>query len=399
MNAGITDQTRPKSLDEVIGNEQNLQIIKIAVSGAKKRRAPIPSFIIDGPAGTGKSTLGNCIAEYAGGNLHKLWGSDIKVPQDIYDLALRPRDGDVVFIDEAHAIGGARNARGCQAMFYEWIEDFVLTGGGPFGVGTPPKVSFVFATTDSGRLSKPLQTRCQSLSTSYYPLEQIEELLVRAANKLGLDLRSKPEALRMLAKSSRATPRIAVMQRLNMYLNYLAVEELPYGVESVTAYLRSMGIDQYGLEPQDLLYLNKIYECSTGGKPVGLNTLIQVTGLEDNILLRRIEPFHLQLPTIRIGSGGRSLTPLGYQIIGKVPLQIEEVITTTASMVKKPIDREWIRKYCENKETASKGIKPILDHFGLTYVYGDHRKIIQNLMGELGYASRQRVGIVKITNS
>lgn len=398
MNAGITDQTRPKTLDEVIGNEQNLQIIKIAVSGAKKRRAPIPSFIIDGPAGTGKSTLGNCIAEYAGGNLHKLWGSDIKVPQDIYDLALRPRDGDVVFIDEAHAIGGARNARGCQAMFYEWIEDFTLTGGAPFGVALPPKVSFVFATTDSGRLSKPLQTRCQSLSTSYYPLEHIEELLARASNKLGLDLRSKPEALRMLAKSSRATPRIAVMQRLNMYLNYLAVEDIPYGVESVTSYLRSMGIDKYGLETQDILYLNKIYECSTGGKPVGLNTLIQVTGLEDNILLRRIEPFHLQLSTIRIGSGGRSLTPLGYQIIGKTPLEVEEIITKTTTVSKIPIDKEWIRAYCSNQQTAKQGMKPILDKFGLTYVYPEHRAIIKGIMGELGYVSRQRVGIVKATN-
>lgn len=393
MTTDITTLTRPKSLNEVIGNERNLRLIKIAVEGAKLRGTTIPSFIIDGPGGTGKSTLAHCIADYAGGELHKIWGSDLKKPEDIYDLALKPKDGDVLFIEEAHTMGGLRSGKLCQAMFYEWIEDKTLTGGAAFGVALPPKISIIFATTDSGRLTKPLQTRCQHISTCYYSVENIEKILVNAGQKLEppIDLSTDTAALRLLAQSSRGTPRTAVLQRLDMLLNFLSIENLRFSLETVKQFLEALGIHEWGFEEADLRYLNSLYDQINinGGSPVGLNTLSQITGLETNVLTHKIEPYCLQIGVLAITGSGRMLTNKGFETLRKQQVQIRAVAQNTG------INIQTVKDYLENNAHENKGVQPLMKLLNLQYTRNVDRERVMGALAQLGYESKQRVGIRK----
>jgi holliday junction DNA helicase RuvB len=395
ISGGITTMTRPKSLDEIVGMEHNKKILRYHVVGSKKLGDPLPSFIIVGPAGTGKSTVASIIATYTGGTEHRRSGSDIKSPEDLYDLARVAVDNDIVFIDEAHTIGGGGpKAKICQAILYEWIEDFKLTGGAAFGVAVAPKVCFVLATTDLGKLTKPLQTRCQILHTSYYSVNDIKEILSRAGGKLGLNLVRDDDALTLLAKASRGTPRIAVMQNLDMVRKIMATENLAWSVKTVRHMMQEVGLNEWGLQPNDLLYCRLLYSKieETGGKPVSKKTMESVTGFTDNYLESVVEGYLSQIGAIRIERGGRVLTEFGYSILGKKP----EHGVPIAALKQQAIDVAELGKLLVDPAVRSAGMKGLMHRYGLNYGLPDDRAMFQHALRQAGYIAKRRVGIVPL---
>lgn len=102
MYAPLADRLRPKTLDEVVGQQHILGegklLRRIAESGN------LPNIIFFGPSGTGKTTTANILAAAAGKRLHRLNAttaslSDIKNIAEEIDTIIAP-NGVLLYLDE-----------------------------------------------------------------------------------------------------------------------------------------------------------------------------------------------------------------------------------------------------------------------------------------------------------
>ena len=102
MNAPLADRIRPKTLDDVVGQQHilgpNKVLRRIIESGT------IPNMVFYGPSGTGKTTVANIIAKQTNRTLYKLNAttastSDIKEIVSQLDTMMAP-NGVLLYLDE-----------------------------------------------------------------------------------------------------------------------------------------------------------------------------------------------------------------------------------------------------------------------------------------------------------
>lgn len=384
---------RPVSMEEIIGLDGCKKVIKYEVAGALARNKPIKSFIIGGPPGTGKSTLASIIASYTKGKIFKITGHDINQADDLVEIASQAKDNDVIFIEEAHTVGGkSKNRQSIQAILLEWIENFNIFGAGDYTLLKAPKTCFLFATTDPGLLPEALRSRCIRLDTTFYSVEEITQILNQALQKLNIQFENE-DAIRLLAQSSRGMPRIAIMQRLDMYLNVVAVHQLPHNLDSVQFFLKETNTHYFGLEFNDINYCNYVYEkMEEFGGSVSLEIISSGTGLSKNIITQIIEPYLHQSGMIGINTKGRFLTNKGYEVLGLAPKH-----TPYQKILSNSINVEDVKKILEDKENRKRGIVYLMESLGLKYHNTQHRLMLKEILRQCGYQSVQRAGIIPLS--
>lgn len=391
--SNITNLTRPTSFEEVVGMDAIKTIILLDIRGAKIRNLTPPNFILAGPAGSGKTTIAELIGGEMGGEVHKYLGSDIKSPDDVIEIAAQVKDGDVVYIEEAHTIGGGtKNSRYTQAVFLEWMENGKIINSGAFVGLTAPKVAFVLPTTSPGLLSEPFRTRCRILTTKYYTVDELSTILTRAAKKLNIDLSTDTAGLRLLAQSSRGSPRIAIMNRLNGLANLMAVENTPFSLDVVRRFMAIYDISEWGLETGDILYCKTLYQkFADTQRPVALKTMQQLTGMSEDMIREVIENYLIHVGIISVESRGRILTDFGCNILGLTPIKttgLERLIANNSS----EIDLNHLNELVQDKELCRGGMRGFAEILGLNYP-GDNSRL-QAALNIIGYESRQRVGVI-----
>ena len=399
MNAGITNVVRPQALDDVVGLEHVKKRLHYDIMGCQRSGEPYPSYILSGTAGCGKTTVAGIIitliktdVRLAGREpvLHKYLGSELKSAGSIADIATMTQDGDVVFIEEAHGLGNL-----AQIVLLEWIENFKLLGAMDGESSEAPKVSFVLATTNPGKIRKPLRERCIPLSVGYYKVDELKKILAKAATKLDLDLTADEAALTLLAQSSRGTPRIAILHRLTFLRRVMAVDNLPYNYETVKRSLEQNGINDYGLEANDILYCETLADKTDEfmGKSVSLKVMQHCGGFEPD-LVDMIEAYLFQIGAIQISSQGRRLTTFGYSLINRMPKEFERQVAAAGIRPKKEIDMEKLKLLLEDEDNRKLGMKGLMGQFGLRYVV-DNNFFKEKLL-ELGYTVQKKAGIIPV---
>lgn len=385
---GTSNFVRPVSMDEVVGLDHIKQTLNYDILGAKSLGEPYPHFILSGAGGLGKTTVAGIIAKITGGSIRKYLASDIRKADDLYTIATQVKDHDVIILEEA---SGLTKIVGLNLL--TWCEEYRLYGA-EGGVVDAPKVCFIFPTTNAGRLPHPLRTRCRILQLSYYSLAEMEEILLRAAKKYGVDLSTDKEALLLLAQSSRGTPRIGVLHRLDMLRKVMSIDKLPFCKETVLKMFEVNHINEYGLEHNDMIYLGILYDkmSQNNSRPVSRKIMMQATGFSEDVIDNMIEQYHQQIGTISISSQGRSLTALGTEILGRPAITNKPFEKLKERALTLNLDK--LRSLLENDEMRRGGMKVLAPQLNLKYPQDN--AMLQAALHKCGFIARRRVGIVPL---
>ncbi|MEG2282639.1 MAG: replication-associated recombination protein A, partial [Rikenellaceae bacterium] len=167
MNTPLAERLRPKTLDDLVGQRhligEGKPLSKLLSSGN------IPSFILWGPPGIGKTTLANIIATSLNRPFYTLSAinSGVKDVREVIDKAKNTQffnvSQPILFIDEIH-----RFSKSQQDSLLGAVEQGIFT--------------LIGATTEnpSFEVIRPLLSRCQIYILKALSFEEIKELTNKA---------------------------------------------------------------------------------------------------------------------------------------------------------------------------------------------------------------------------
>ena len=85
-----SDKYKPKSIDEMIGNKKNIEIIKKWLSDFKNNKKDVKrSLFISGPPGIGKTTIAHLILKYFNYDIIEFNASDVRSQKSVKDSLLK----------------------------------------------------------------------------------------------------------------------------------------------------------------------------------------------------------------------------------------------------------------------------------------------------------------------
>ncbi|OQC75326.1 MAG: DNA polymerase III subunit tau [Spirochaetes bacterium ADurb.Bin001] len=209
-NLTLALKYRPKTFDEVIGNELAVDILKQQLSGGSKQ--PLSrSILLHGPTGCGKTTLARIVAAELGvgeGDLKEIDSADFRGIDTIREIRKQahftPLNGlyRVWVLDEVHQL-----TKDAQSALLKILED------------TPKHVYFLLCTTDPQKLLPTIRGRCSQFQVQ--PLTETEtKALIRRVVKAEGEKLSK-DVYEQIVQDSMGHPRNA----LQILAQVLAVEE------------------------------------------------------------------------------------------------------------------------------------------------------------------------------
>jgi putative ATPase len=198
----LADRMRPQSLEEVVGQKQLLREGKLLREVIQKDR--VPSLILWGPPGSGKTTLANVISQLTRAEFVRFSAVLSGLPELREQLAAarerRAYQGKttILFVDEIHRFNKSQ-----QDAFLPHVEDGTIT--------------LIGATTENPSFSvnAAVLSRCRVFRLEALESSDIEQLLQRALSdtERGLGsqaLTAEPAALAALAHASGGDARRAL---------------------------------------------------------------------------------------------------------------------------------------------------------------------------------------------
>jgi Holliday junction DNA helicase RuvB len=290
----LREETYPKNLDDVFGQATTIKALKEAITATKKRNSVLGHVLFYGPAGLGKSTLAKLIAKELDKKIIMLSAASLRSVAKTEEFIFRLREGDVLFIDEIHALTPKMSD-----LLLPVMQDFVLN------TRYIPKFTVVGATTEMGSLPRPLRDRFKhQYELENYTNDEIAGILVMNGDDKGLDIQY-PHAL-FLAQRSLQVPRIG----LNL-LQAMSDRVTATGEELCMSLMREklfeMGIDSIGLQKTHRRILDYLESTK---RPVSAQTICSANDVDPSDLNEFERPLLVHRMIIKT-SRGREITDAG----------------------------------------------------------------------------------------
>ncbi len=200
---------RPKLLKDFQGQQRLKDNLAVFVQAARERKESLDHTFLIGPPGLGKTTLASIIANEMEAEIRMTSAPALEKPKDLAGILTNVTEGSIFFIDEIHRLKPA-----LEEMLYIAMEDFEIDwviGQGPSArtMRIPlPRFTLVGATTKAGSVSSPLSSRFGiTCHIEFYNEKELAHIIRRSAQIM--DVHIEEEAIILLARCSRGTPRIA----------------------------------------------------------------------------------------------------------------------------------------------------------------------------------------------
>lgn len=287
----------PKEFCQFIGQRRIVETLERIADEAVARAEVLPPLMLIGAAGSGKTSLAEAVARHLAGRDADADATNFRVVHAgrrsllaLREALVQARHGDVVFVDEAHAL-----EQGDAELLYLAVdqqETLGLDDGGKIdrSVHEPiAPVSLILATNLPGSVAKALRSRAIQLELDAYSTRELREIATRVAAAHAIEL--TPQAARVIAEHSDGTPRS--VEHLAKLLAALPCPR-PATKGHVRATLRHcLGHDEHGLRPSQRRLLELL-----GGSPdgsaraeqvatwIGLDAVYVRTEIEDPLIRR-----------------------------------------------------------------------------------------------------------------
>ena len=313
----LEKRLRPLSFDDFAGQDQVLENLKVFVAAANQRGEALDHALFHGPAGLGKTTLANILANELQVGIKITSGPVLDKPGDLAGLLTNLDERDVLFIDEIHRLSPV-----VEEYLYSAMEDFkidIMIESGPNArtvqINLNP-FTLIGATTRSGLLTAPMRARFGiSSRLQYYTTELLTTIVERSSSilKTPIDL----EAAIEIAGRSRGTPRIAnaLLRRVRDFAQIKGNGRIDIEISKYA--LKALNVDAHGLDEMDNKILLTIINKFKGG-PVGLSTLATAVSESSETIEEVYEPFLIQEGFIMRTPRGREVTDKAYKHLGKI---------------------------------------------------------------------------------
>lgn len=278
-------------------------------------------------SGYGKTTLADLIAKELNAGYIYINGTGLKdsitFVSKIYQARKTPEKKHIIFIDEAHSLGGSIQDNLLSILEEPAILCFAASTkmqcarrdgsiknvkrGESVQIALPDNISFILGTTDRGQLKDTILNRIIELTFDPYTENDIVQILSEVANVNTPDI-----LIRKIASVSRnGRDGKQYLKGIEAFIDMHNIQHP--SEEHFEQFCSIYGISHDGLKINELTYLSILMEQGT----IGLQNISALMGVKVEEITNIIEPYLFQKGLIAITPKGRELSPTGHKRMGQ----------------------------------------------------------------------------------
>ena len=292
-------------LNNFIGQEKIIGNLKLYVELLKRKKIENKNILFYGPSGMGKTTLANFYANSLNMKIKILQGPLLKKPSDIISVLIDLQEGEILFIDEIHSI-----SRNVEEILYSLLDfkkvSIIINKEFSNNIIDLkiPHFNLIGATTEISKLTKPFISRFDyQANIEDYTKEECRKIVVEFF--ITNDIKIIDQEIKLILNYINYNPRSVKNFLTKISEVYLITNNIK---EAIDKSIILLGIHKYGLNKWQYDYLEFLSSINSSQ---GYKTICNYLNVDENYLLKQLEPYLLKMNLINKGSKGRRITDKG----------------------------------------------------------------------------------------